>query len=98
MDEKYRDQEREMPILDPESENYQADVNCYKTQFYPLSKDEIDQLLINNHITPQANVGLQCSHSQECISETSSIIENENLSLNDDSNETDATIDRKSVV
>ena len=38
-------------------------------------------------LQPQANAGLQCSHSQGCVSETSSIIENENMSLNDASRE-----------
>ena len=33
-----------------------------------------------------------CSHSQECVSETYSIIENGNLTLNDDSHETGETI------
>ena len=36
--------------------------------------------------------GLQCSHGQECVREISSIIENGNLSLNNDSHETDETI------
>ena len=59
-----------------------------------MSKDEIDQLL-KNHVTTQANVDLQllqCSHSQECVSEASSIIENETLGLNDDNHETDEAI------
>ena len=57
----------------------------------PLTEDEIDQLL-KIHVTNQDNVVLQCSHSQECVSKTSSIIENENMSLNDDNHETDETI------
>ena len=80
-----------MPILDLENENHQANVNSYKTQVSPLSEDEIDQLL-KSHVTTQANAGWQCSHSQECVSETSSIIENENLSLNNNSHEIDETI------
>jgi len=43
----------------------------------PLSEDEIDQLL-KSHVTAQANASLQCSHSQEGVSETSSSFENEN--------------------
>ena len=91
LDEKYWDQEREMHILDIENENHQANVNCYKNQVSPLFEYEIDQLF-KSHVTTQANAGLQCSHSQEFLSETYSIIENENLSLNDDSHETDETI------
>ena len=91
LDEIYRDQEREKPIPDLENENHQANVNCYKTQVSPLCEDEIDQLL-KSHVTAQANAALQSSHSQECVNETSSIIENESLGLNDDSHEIDETI------
>jgi len=45
----------------------------------PLSEDEIDQLL-KGHVTAQAKVALQYSHSQEDVSETSSTFKNENLS------------------
>jgi hypothetical protein len=91
LDETDWDQNRERPTPDLENENHQANVDFYKTQCSPLSEDEIDQLL-KNHVTAQVKAGLQCSHSQECVSEISSIIENENLGLNDDSHETDETI------
>jgi hypothetical protein len=74
--------------------NHRANVNYYQTQFSPMSEDEIDQLL-KIHVTAQANADLhplQCSHSQECVSEISSIIENVNLGLNDDSHKTDETV------
>ena len=61
-----------MPIPDPENENHQANNYCYKTQFSLLSDDEIDQLL-KIHVTTQDNAGLQCLHSKECVSETSTI-------------------------
>ena len=57
LDETDWDQEREMPILDPENENHQANVKCYKTQISPLSEDGIDQLL-KSHFTTQANAVL----------------------------------------
>ena len=52
------DREREVPIPNPENENHQINVNFFKTQFSPLSKDEIDQIL-KNHVTTQENVDLQ---------------------------------------
>jgi hypothetical protein len=58
-----------------------------------MSEYEIDQLL-KKHVTAQANAGLQplqCSHSQECVSEISSIIENLNLGLNDDNHKRNCT-------
>ena len=57
LDETDWDQEREVPIPDSENENHQINVNCFKTQFYPLSEDEIDHIL-NNHITTQVIVYL----------------------------------------
>ena len=77
-------QEREMQISDSENENQQANDNFYQNQSSPLSEDEIYQLL-NNHVTAQENSSLQCSHKQEFVSQSSSIIENENMNLNDDS-------------
>ena len=56
-----------------------------------LYKDKIHHIL-KNHVTTQVKAGLQCSLNQECVRETSSIIENENLGLNDDSHETNETI------
>jgi hypothetical protein len=53
----------------------------------PLTEEEIDQLL-NSYVTAPAYTDLQHSHSPEHVSETSSITENENLSLNDDSHGT----------
>jgi hypothetical protein len=49
----------------------------------PLTEEEIN-LLLNNHVATPAYIGLQHSHSLEHVSETSSITENENLSLNHD--------------
>lgn len=43
---------------------------------YPLCEDEIYQLL-KGYVTTQANAGLQRSHSQEGVSETSYTFENE---------------------
>ena len=63
MDEKEREQEREMLIRDLENENHQGNVNCYKTKVSPLSEDEIDHLL-KIHVTTQDNSGFHCSHSQ----------------------------------
>ena len=94
LDETNWDQEREVPILDPENENHQINVNFFKTHFYHLSEDEIDRLL-ESHITTQANVDLQllqCLHSQECVIEAYSIIENKILGLNDDIHETGEAI------
>ena len=85
------DQNRERPIPNIENENHQSNVDFYKTQCYPLSEDEIDQHL-RNHVTTQVKAGLQCSLSQECVREISSIIENENLGLNDDNHDIDETI------
>ena len=48
---------------------------------------------MKNHVTAQVKAGLQCSLSQECVREISSIIENENLGLNDESHETHETIE-----
>jgi hypothetical protein len=47
----------------------------------PLTEEEID-LLLNSYVTTLAYTDLQHSHSPEHVSETSSITENENLSLN----------------
>jgi hypothetical protein len=52
-----------------------------------LTEEEID-LLLNIYVTTLAYTDLQHSHSPEHVSETSSITENENLSLNDDSHGT----------
>lgn len=46
---------------------------------------------MRNHVTQVKEI-LLCSHNQECVREISSIIENENMGLNDDSHETDETI------
>jgi hypothetical protein len=53
----------------------------------PLTEEEID-LLLNSHVATPAYIDLQHSHSPEHVSETSSITENENLSLNHDSHGT----------
>ena len=57
LDETDWDQERKFPIPDLENENHQINVNFFKTQFSPLSKDEIEQLL-NSHITTKADIYL----------------------------------------
>ena len=63
-----------------ESLGVKEDNNCFskrKQKLLPtLSEDEIDQLL-KGHVTAQANVGLQCSHRREGVSEVSSTFENE---------------------
>ena len=59
---------------------FQEDNNCLSKRkqkvLSPLFEDKIDQLL-KSHVTAQANVGLQCSHGQEGVSEASSTFENE---------------------
>lgn len=44
---------------------------------FPLSEDEIDQIL-KGHVTAQADVGLQCAHGREGVSQASSTFENDN--------------------
>ena len=53
----------------------------------PLTEEEMD-LLLNSYVTALAYTNLQHSHRPEHVSETSSITENENLSLNHDSHGT----------
>ena len=52
-----------------------------------LTEVEID-LLLNSHVATPAYIDLQHSHSPKHVSETSSVTENENLSLNHDSHGT----------
>ena len=53
----------------------------------PLIEEEID-FLLNIHFTTPTYIDLQHSHSPAHVSETSSVTENENLSLNHDNHGT----------
>jgi hypothetical protein len=57
----------------------------------PLTKEEID-LLLNNYVTAPTHTDLQLSHSPGYECQTSSISENVNLFLNDDSHVFDGTL------
>jgi hypothetical protein len=57
----------------------------------PLTEEEIDMLL-HSHVTTPAYTDLQCSHSPKYESQISSISENVNLILNNDSHVFDETL------
>jgi hypothetical protein len=56
-----------------------------------LTEEEID-LFLHSHVTTLAYIDLQCSHSPRYESQTSSIYENVNLILNNDSHMFDETL------